>query len=250
MFKKKSNEKTSQNKLVESSSVEAGMEEKIGISFKDKKYIHRALVHRSYLNENPNEIESNERLEFLGDAILEFVVSEHLFNKFPSEDEGHLTALRSKLVNTTSLAQAAEEIGLGNALYMSKGEEKSGGRNNTGLLANTTEAIIGAIFEDSGIEKAKEFIEKFVLRKIPQVVKKSLKDPKSLLQEYVQAGGYQTPFYHIVSEVGPDHAKQFTVEVIINQKPYAQGQGASKQKAAQEAAQLALEKWEEEIKNR
>lgn len=223
---------------------ETELEEKLEVSFADKSLLHKALIHRSYLNENPEAKESNERLEFLGDAVLEFVVSEHLFHEFAKEPEGVLTALRARLVNTQSLAAVAQELGLGQLLFLSRGEEKSGGRENLGLLANTVEALIGAIFIDRGIREAKRFIEKHILSKIPEVVKKSLKDPKSMLQEFVQAAGYPAPVYKIVREVGPDHAKTFTVEVLVDGKPYAQGEGHSKQAATQEAATRALETWE------
>lgn len=223
---------------------ENNFEQKIGVNFKDKNLLQQAFYHRSYLNENKQIKESNERLEFLGDAVLEFVVSEHLFRKFPREQEGVLTALRARLVNTTSLAQVAQSLDLGERLYLSRGEEKSGGRRNPGLLADTVEALIGAIFVDRGIEEARRFVEKHVSAKIPEVVKKSLKDPKSMLQEFVQAAGYPAPIYKVVREVGPDHAKVFTVEVLIDKKPLAQGTGASKAIATQEAATRALETWE------
>lgn len=219
------------------------LEKQLGVIFKNKARLHTALVHKSYLNENSRESESNERLEFLGDAILEFVVSEHLFEKFPQEDEGHLTALRSKLVNTQSLAASARGLGLGEALYLSRGEEKGKGRESVSLLANTFEAIIGAIFVDQGLATTSEFITHHILGKIPEIVKKSLKDPKSLLQEYVQAAGFPTPVYKTVNSEGPDHAKFFTVEVFVNREPFATGSGQSKQTAAQEAAGAALKKW-------
>lgn len=222
------------------------LQAKIGITFRNKDFLHRAFIHRSYLNENSQEKESNERLEFLGDAVLEFVVSENLFSHFKSEDEGHLTALRSRLVNTTSLAGTAKELGLGELLYLSRGEEASGGRQNRSLLANTVEALIGAIFLDQGIEAAKKFIEAFIIKKLPDIVKSPLKDPKSRLQEFVQANGYPAPTYKLIEALGPDHAKEFTVEVLVDRKPYARGSGPSKQIATQEAAGAALEKWEEE----
>lgn len=232
--------------MVKKSFSEENFEKKIGISFTGKNLLHQAFVHRSFLNENPQIKESNERLEFLGDAVLEFVVSDHLFRKFGKEDEGHLTALRARLVNTISLAQTAKELEIGGLLYLSRGEEKSGGRDNSGLLADTVEAIIGAIFIDGGMEKASLFIENFILKKIPDVVKTPLKDPKSMLQEFVQANGYPAPVYKVVREEGPDHAKEFTVEVFIGGKPYARGSGPSKQTATQEAAQAALKVWTHE----
>lgn len=222
---------------------EQTLENKIGIVFKNKNLLHLILVHRSFLNEKRDEKESNERLEFLGDAVLELVISEHLYTAFPTQNEGHLTALRSKLVNTISLAESAREIGLGEVLYLSRGEEQGGGRDNTSLLANTMEALIGAIFLDQGIEKAGEFIRMYIVKKIPETVKKSLKDAKSLFQEYVQASGLPAPVYRVVKEEGPDHAKEFEVEVRINNASYSKGKGASKKVATQVAAEIALEMW-------
>ena len=222
---------------------EKEFEEKIGLNFNNKSILHIAFIHRSYVNENPKEKENNERLEFLGDAILEFVVSENLFLKFDKQNEGHLTALRARLVNTESLALVAKDLNLGNLLYLSKGEEKGGGRTNSSLLANTVESLIGAIYLDQGIEKAKVFIDQNIMSRLSEVVKKSLKDPKSLLQEYVQAKGYPAPFYKTISEEGPDHAKEFTVEVIVGKKSFGKGVGNNKQIAAQEAAEQALKSW-------
>lgn len=219
------------------------IEQRINIVFNDKSLLHRAFIHRSFLNERKDEKESNERLEFLGDAVLEFLVSNHIYIHFPGQDEGHLTALRAKLVNTISLAQTARQLDLGEALYLSRGEEQGGGRTNTSLLANTVEALLGAIFLDQGVGRAKEFVDNFILTKIPETVKKSLKDPKSMLQEFVQARGLPAPVYKSVSEIGPDHAKEFTVEVLIDKKPYAQGKGPSKKVATQDAAEIALIAW-------
>lgn len=226
-----------------SSQPESKIESLIGIKFKNPEILRQAFVHRSYLNENPEASGSNERLEYLGDAILEFVVSEHLFRHFPHQDEGHLTALRSRLVNTTALSGIAHGLNLGAALYMSRGEEKSGGRQNSALLANTTEALIGAIYIDQGLDKTKYFIESFVLSRLPDVAKKSLKDPKSLLQEYIQAEGLSSPIYKTIWASGPDHAKNFSVGVFIDKKLYAEARGSSKQLAAQAAAQKALNMW-------
>lgn len=222
------------------------LEELLGITFQNKALLRNAFVHRSYLNENQKEKESNERLEFLGDAVLEFIVSEDLYLKFSNENEGILTVLRSRLVNTTSLAQTARLLKLGDHLLLSRGEEKSGGRDNTSLLADTVEAIIGATFIDQGIEITKDFVNRFLLIKIPEIVKKSLKDAKSLFQEYMQANGYSAPVYKTLSEIGPDHSKTFTVAVLIDKKPFATGQGPNKQIAAQNAAENALEKWQSE----
>ena len=222
-------------------------EKKLGLKFKDSSLLHKARVHRSFLNENPSEPESNERLEFLGDAILEFVVSSYLYKKFPKENEGHLTTLRAKLVDTTSLAQTAKALGLGEFIYLSRGEARGSGSSNSGLLADTVEAVIGALYLDQGLPGVSSFIENNILKKIPQIVKKSLKDPKSLLQEYVQAAGYSTPSYKVISETGPDHLKSFTVEVLVDKKPFARGSGSSKQTATQVAATTALEKWSKKV---
>lgn len=223
------------------------LQTKIGVTFQNQDLLHRAFIHRSYLNENLAEKESNERLEFLGDAILEFVVSRALFSRFLTEDEGHLTTLRSRLVNTTSLAGTAKELSLGELLCLSRGEEVGGGRQNSGLLANTVEALIGAIFLDQGIEASARFIESFILKKLADIVKSPLKDPKSRLQEFVQANSLPAPIYKLIEASGPDHAKEFTVEVLVDRKPYAQGSGPSKQIATQEAAEAALKKWEEVV---
>jgi ribonuclease-3 len=218
------------------------LEEKIGITFNNPHLLRQALIHKSYLNEKDAK-ESNERLEFLGDAILEFIVSEYLFKRFEKADEGLLTVLRARLVNAKALADVANKLGVGDALLLSFGEEKGGGRTNPTLLSNATEAIIGAIFLDQGIEKAKEFVYKFILAKLPETVKKSLKDPKSKFQEFVQANGYPAPRYRVVSESGPDHAKKFIVEVLVSGKSYAQAEGQSKKEAEQKAAEAALARW-------
>lgn len=221
------------------------IEENIRYKFQNKDLLVQALIHRSFLNENPGIKESNERLEFLGDAILEFIVSEHLFKSFSTQAEGHLTAMRSKLVNTTALGGVAEKLNLGQALFMSRGEEKSGGRTSRALLANTTEAIIGAIYMDQGVGAANAFIHDHILINLEEIVKHSLKDPKSLFQEYIQAAGLPAPVYKTISETGPDHSKEFIIEVWVDKAPYAKGNGSSKQLAAQSAAEEALKVWSE-----
>lgn len=208
--------------------------------FINKDYINTALTHRSYLNENSVIKVSNERMEFLGDAILEFIISKTLYEKFPNKEEGYLTALRANLVNTINLARVAKKLNAGKKLQMSKGEEESGGRENETLLANTVEAIIGAIYLDRGIESVVEFIEKYLLDDLDEIVSKPLKDAKSRLQEKVQAMGLMTPKYKVVDEVGPDHNKKFTVEVLIDNNSSALGSGKSKNDAEQKAAEKAL----------
>jgi len=204
--------------------------------------LETALTHRSALNEHISQsLESNERLEFLGDAVLELITTEFLFEKFPNEPEGILTAYRSSLVKTTTLAEVAIELGLGEKLYMSKGEEATGGRNNPGLLADTTEAIIGAIYLDQGYETIKNFLEKNLFNKFDKIKKQKLyQDSKSVLQEIVQAKGSEAPIYKVIKEEGPDHDKQFTVEVLVDSQPAGTGVGKSKQLAQQAAAQAAL----------
>jgi ribonuclease III len=212
--------------------------------FKDSLLLKTALTHRSSLNEGISPAsESNERLEFLGDAILELATTEFLFEKFPSEPEGVLTAYRSSLVKTTTLAEVAQELNLGQKLYMSKGEEATGGRNNPGLLADTTEAIIGAIYLDQGYEATKKFLKENLFNKFDQIKEQKLyQDSKSLLQEIVQSKGFEAPVYKVTKEDGPDHDKKFTIEVLVNSKPTGTGVGKSKQLAQQAAAQEALDK--------
>lgn len=221
--------------------------EEIKKQFKDKKIIDEALTHRSWVNENKSKIrKNNERLEFLGDAILEFIVSKQLFLQFPEKNEGFLTALRAKLVNTKELASIAEKLDLGRHLYLSKGEEETGGRNNPSILADTIEAIIGAIYIDQGIEKAEKFIKENILSNIQDLIKKPLKDPKSILQEKVQGEGMPAPKYVVVKEIGPDHQKTFVVRVSINGKLLEEGIGKSKSEAEKQAAQKALDKMNKE----
>jgi len=208
--------------------------------FDNKDLYDLALTHKSWVNEHAKVRSSNERLEFLGDAVLEFVVSKELYKRFPNKEEGYLTALRANLVNTINLSEIAKKLGLGAKLYLSKGEEETGGRENPSLLANTFEAIIGAIFLDKGQAVVEKFIEKYLLSGIEDKLAKPLKDPKSLLQEYIQAQGSPAPQYDVVSESGPDHAKRFTIKVSTNGQVLAKGEGKSKSEAAQEAAKEAL----------
>lgn len=211
--------------------------------FKNKNLLELALTHRSWVNENKGIRESNERLEFLGDAILEFVVSKELFKNYPDQEEGYLTALRANIVNTVSLANIAKKLEVGSSLYLSKGEEEGGGRENTSLLANTVEAIIGALFLDQGIRHASRFINQNILSEVPNIVKQPLKDAKSRLQELVQAMGLSTPKYEVVEESGPDHAKQFRISVVVDGKCWGDGLGKNKSEAAQFAAKKAIENY-------
>jgi ribonuclease-3 len=212
---------------------------------KNQKLAVQAFVHRSYLNESKKELESNERLEFLGDSILSFVVSEHLYRNYPDFDEGILTNLRSLVVNTKSLAKEAKLRGFGKNLLLSKGEEESKGRENDSILANTFEAFIGALYLDQGIESVTKFLENTIIPYIKEPVeKKVFKDPKSLLQESVQAKKQSSPMYKVLGEEGPAHAKIFTVGVFIENQKKGVGVGRSKQEAEEYAAEQALEKLE------
>lgn len=209
--------------------------------FKNNDLLKQALTHRSWVNENSDNHGTNERLEFLGDAVLEFIVSKEIYNRFPKEEEGYLTALRANLVNTKNLAEVATKLKIGDMIMLSKGEEDGGGRTNSSLLADTVEAIIGALFLDQGIEASEKFIQDNILVDVEKKASLPLKDPKSLLQEKVQAKGFPAPKYQLVSETGPDHNKEFTVEVVINGKSDANGKGKSKSEAEQDAASNALQ---------
>lgn len=210
--------------------------------FKDQDLLVMALTHKSWVNEHKGERQSNERLEFLGDAILEFVITENLYKKFPDQQEGYLTALRANLVNTQNLAALALRLGVGRELFLSKGEEDGGGRENSSLLADTVEAIIGALYLDQGLTGVKDFITQNLVTEIPQKVSQPLKDAKSRLQEYVQAKGITAPKYKVMEESGPDHEKRFVVEVQVAGANWGVGEGKSKNQAEQAAAEKALEK--------
>jgi len=208
--------------------------------FKDSELLKLALTHRSWVNENPGQRSSNERLEFLGDAILEFIVSEELFKRFPEKEEGYLTALRANLVNTQNLSSIAQKLKVGNSIFLSKGEEDGGGRANPSLLADCVEAIIGALFLDRGIKIVAKFLAKNLFVEIPEKIATDLKDAKSKLQELIQAKGKIAPKYIVAQESGPDHAKHFIIDVVIDGKSYGRGEGKSKSEAEQEAAANAL----------
>lgn len=210
------------------------------ITFQDTNLLEQALTHRSWVNENAQNLGTNERLEFLGDAILEFLVSKEIYRRFPNEEEGYLTALRANLVNTKNLAEVATKLEIGKLIKLSKGEEDGGGRLNSSLLADTVEAIIGALFLDQGIEAAEKFVKENILIDADKKASLPLKDPKSLLQEKVQAKNLPAPKYQVISENGPDHNKEFTIEVVVNGKSVAKGLGKSKSEAEQDAATNAL----------
>jgi len=214
-------------------------------AFKNQQLLVTALTHRSAINEKlSSSQESNERLEYLGDAVLELATSEFLFKKFPHQPEGKLTAYRSALVKTETLAEVARELGLGEKLKMSRGEVKSGGRTNVSLLANTTEAVIGALYLDQGFTAVQSFLEKHLFHKVERILAdKAYLDPKSWLQEKVQAKKLTAPAYQIIAESGPDHDKIFTVQVLVEGEVKGVGRGHSKQQAQREAARVAIEKY-------
>jgi len=215
--------------------------ERLGLHFTNLHLLVRALTHRSYINENEGALEDNERLEFLGDAVLDFVVGAWVFNHFPEMQEGDLTRMRSALVRTDTLAVFARYLNLGPALRLGRGEMVSGGRKRDNLLCATFEALVGALYLDSGIQSVEAFISPLLSDFTNKVIGyDEIYDPKSSLQEWAQSQKLGTPRYVTVDAFGPDHAKTFIVEVHINGMAYGQGQGSSKQAAAQMAALAAL----------
>ena len=218
------------------------VQERLNVEFRNLSLLQRALTHRSYLNEHPeHSLEDNERLEFLGDAVLDFIAGAWLYDRFPEMDEGRLTRLRAGLVRTETLASFALRYRLGEALLLGKGEDDSGGRERQKNLCGAFEAVIGAIYLDQGMSAARAFVEPLLEPALADMLARDAeKDPKSLLQEWSQATLGETPSYRTVESVGPDHAKQFTVEVLIRNTVCGVGAGSSKQGAAQDAAQRAL----------
>jgi len=218
------------------------LEEKLGLKFNNKDLLVQAFIHRSYLNEHPNlKLSNNERLEFLGDAILEKVVTVYLYLNYPDQSEGVLTSWRSALVNAKMLAKIAQELGFNDFLLLSQGELKETGKARQYILANTLEAFIGALYLDQGIEKCNKFIEKNILKELPDVVKNGFfKDAKSRLQEEAQERIGVTPSYKVLQEWGPDHAKNFIVGVYFGEEMIAKEKGSSKHEAEEGAAEKAL----------
>ncbi|MDP3953225.1 MAG: ribonuclease III [bacterium] len=218
------------------------LQKRIGFTFQNKGLLEEALTHRSYLNENPSWAPgNNERLEFLGDAVLELVITEELFRKFPRKEEGTLTVLRAALVNSKSLSEVAKDLGLDKELLLSRGEAKDAkGKGRETISANAVEALIGAIYMDGGYEKAKLFIEHFILPKLEAVAKDGGKDAKSLVQEYAQAELKITPIYEVVEETGPAHSRHFRVGLYFDKEFKAEGAGTSKQEAEVDAAERFL----------
>lgn len=225
----------------------ASLQDKLGISFRDLSLLEQALVHRSYLNENPDFVgPSNERLEFLGDSLLGLVIAEKLFKDFPELSEGGMTRLRSALVRRETLARLASSLKLGDYLCLGRGEEASGGRKKQSILAGAFESLVGAILLDQGFDVARDFVARLFDGEIARAIEETLKaDYKSQLQEIVQARHHAPPVYRTIKEMGPDHAKEFTVEVIVGDAVIGRGHGKSKRMAEMEAARDALNSLEQ-----
>ncbi len=227
----------------------AALEKKIKVKFNDLSLVDTAFVHKSYINEHGDlKKQHNERLEFLGDAVLELIVTEYLFKKYPEEEEGVLTNWRSALVKGKHLAEIASELGLGLYLYLSHGEEKSAGRKKNYILANTLEALIGAIYLDQDYKVSHDFIDSFILKRLEEILKNGLHiDAKSRFQEISQEVTGLTPEYRLIKDEGPDHNKIFVMGIYIGEEYIAEGSGSSKQKAEQEAAAAGIKnkKWED-----
>lgn len=219
------------------------LQKKIGIHFKNVDLLKNAFIHRSYLNEHKNfRGQSNERLEFLGDSVLSLIVSSYLFKKLPESPEGELTQLRAALVRTETLGNLAKDLELGEYLFLSKGEEDTGGRTNNSIMANTFEALVGAIYLDQGVDISHKFIEKTILANWKKLLKVAVYDSKSKLQEVLQKIHHESPTYNLISAWGPDHARSFEMGVYLGSKLLGKGVGKNKQEAAQTAARDALTK--------
>ncbi len=219
----------------------------LGVQMRDYSLLSRALTHRSYLNERPQDfLEDNERLEFLGDAVLDFIVGAYLYHRFPEMDEGGLTSLRAALVRTETLAEFARELGLGQFLRLGSGEADSGGRNRNHILCGAFEAVIGAVYLDQGLDKVGEIVGRLAPPRLEHIIAESLhKDAKSEFQVWAQAEFNITPRYDVIASEGPDHAKVFTVQVVVGDTAWGIGVGRSKQLAAQVAAADAMTRVDE-----
>lgn len=218
------------------------LEKKLNLNFKNKDLLVQAFVHRSYLNENPGlRLENNERMEFLGDAVIELVTTEVLYKKYQLKNEGELTSWRASLVNANMLFKVAKGLGFNNFLLLSKGEEKESGKSRQYILANTFEAFIGALYLDKGYKICFDFLNAHLIKELPDIIRKGLyKDVKSKFQEIAQEKRGITPTYKVLKEQGPDHNKHFLVAVFLNNEMIAQGEGYSKQEAEEMAAKKAL----------
>ena len=227
----------------------ASFEKAIGVHFKNRGLLTQAFIHRSYINENPNTgLFHNERFEFLGDAVLELAITKFLFDKYPNVTEGELTSYRSALVNAIIISEVAAELGMNEYLLLSKGEQKDTGKARQYILANTYEALVGAMYLDQGYDVAAAFILKTLAGRIDEIVRKKLwRDAKSYIQELAQEHYSLTPTYQVMKESGPDHDKQFTVGIFFGGEHIASGKGKSKQEAETSAAEGALQKkgWRE-----
>ena len=219
---------------------------RMGLGFKNYMMLTRALTHRSFINENPDALEDNERLEFLGDAVLDFIVGAWLYHHYPEMTEGDLTLVRTALVRTEQLAEFARQIDLGRAILLGQGEIVSGGRRRNALLCAGFEALIGGLYLDQGIEAVELFFEPYISRAVDKIlVGGHPRDPKSILQEWTQARGMNPPEYETIKESGPDHEKVFTVNVTVEDLVSGAGEGYSKREASKQAAKEALEKLSE-----
>lgn len=219
------------------------LEKQLKVKFKNKDLLTQAFVHRSYLNENPKlGIYHNERLEFLGDAVLELIVTEYLFQKYPQKPEGELTAWRAALVNAKILSRIARDLDFNEFLLLSRGEAKEGGKARQYILANTFEAFIGSLYLDQGHDVCQKFIKKNIIKELPEILESQVyKDAKSRFQEEAQEKVSITPNYKVLKEWGPDHARHFVIGVFLGQELVAEGEGSAKQEAEAEAAKKALE---------
>lgn len=223
----------------------AQCEKKIGVEFKDKALLQQAFVHRSYLNETKDGefvLGHNERLEFLGDAVLELAVTDHLYREFPTKTEGELTSLRAALVNATTVGEVGASLGMNSFLLLSKGESKDTGRARQIILANAYEALLGALYLDQGYEVVEAFVRRTLFPRLKEIVEKNLwQDSKSYFQEKAQDVYSITPTYKVLSQTGPDHDRVFTIGVYVGQELIAQGTGHSKQEGEQSAARAGLQ---------
>ncbi len=218
------------------------LEKILGVSFRNQDLLNTALTHRSYLNENPKwEFDHNERLEFLGDAVLELIITEYLFNKYPEKPEGELTSLRASLVNANMLGDVAADLGFNNFVLLSRGEARDVGRARQYILANTFEAITGAMYLDGGYNPVRDFLLRVLTPKVQEIVDKKLyRDAKSLFQEEAQERVGVTPTYAVIKEWGPDHDKHFVIGAYLKNELIAEGEGPAKQDGQQQAAEAAL----------
>ncbi len=218
------------------------IESQLNLKFKNKDLLIQAFCHRSYLNENPGfYLDHNERMEFLGDAVLELIVTEYLYKKYPKKAEGELTNWRAALVNSKQLSEVARELNINDFLLLSRGEAKETGKARQYILANTFEALIGAIYLDQGYKICEEFIKKYLIVKLSEIIEKGLFiDAKSRFQEEAQERVGVTPTYNVVKEWGPDHVKHFVIGVFLNKELVAKGEGSSKQEAEEAAAKNGL----------